>query len=53
MRLPVLRSSLLLAFPACQLAAPSHFEWPEIQPANPQLSLYLQSLHREGYSLRN
>jgi hypothetical protein len=52
MRLPVLWSSLLLVFPACQLAAPSHFECPAIQPANPHLSLCLQ-LHREGYSLRN
>ena len=51
MRLRVLSSLLLLFFPAYQLA-PSHFECPEIQPANPDVSLHLQ-FHREGYSLRS
>src|SRR6267143_313894 len=48
-------SSLVVAaalFSGMPVGCPSHFECPEIQPANPQLSLHLQ-LHREGYSLRS
>jgi len=48
-------SSLVVAaalFSGMPVARPSHFEYPEIQPASPHLSLHLQ-LHREGYSLND
>jgi hypothetical protein len=52
MKLRVLSSLLLLSFSRMSAGCPRHFELPEIQPANPQVSPHLQS-HLEGYSIRS